>query len=77
MGGTPGAADVGANQFTIRATDGDETFAETTLNIFVHFANQPPVFLADPISQPSSMARLSFSGVSLAGFADDPESAAG
>ena len=72
LSGTPGAGDVGLNQFTIRATDAGGLFAEALLEIAVAFANQPPSFASELPTPPPAVAQIPYSGFSLAGSADDP-----
>ncbi len=70
--GTPGASDVGLNQFTIRVTDGGDLFAEATLEIQVAFANEPPTFAVEIPAPPPAVAQIPYGVFTLADFADDP-----
>jgi len=72
LSGTPGAADAGLNQFGVRVTDQGGLFADAVLEIFVVFANLPPVFDTELPDPPPAMARIPYSGFSLADYADDP-----
>ncbi len=49
LGGTPTNAEVGANAFVVRVTDGAGAIDAAALNITVVNVNDAPVFAIDPI----------------------------
>jgi autotransporter-associated beta strand protein len=72
LSGIPGPADFGPNTFNIRVTDPGGLFADAVLEILVHFNNLPPAFTANPVIAATAVARIPYTGQSLASFATDP-----
>jgi hypothetical protein len=70
LGGTPGNANVGANSFTVRVTDGAGSSDNAVLNIAVANVNDAPTFTVDPIAGSAGTEGSTYSG-SIAGSASD------
>jgi len=77
LSGTPGASDLGSNIFGVRVTDTGGLTADAVLEVFVHFNNQAPAFIADPVTAAAAMADIPYVGQSLAPSATDPDIALG
>lgn len=74
--GTPGPDDAGMNTFRVRASDGS-LHAEADFKVFVHFANLPPFFTANPLGAADAMAALPYSAALPPGSAGDPNTIQG
>jgi hypothetical protein len=74
LSGTPGAVDVGLNNWTVQVSDGTDTDS-ATLQITVDAApvNQPPAFTVDPINEINATENAAYSST-IADDASDPES---
>ncbi len=72
LSGTPGEADVGAQQFGIRVIDGSGAPDDATLEITVQNVNDPPSFTADPIGGADASEDVAYTGT-LATAASDPD----
>jgi hypothetical protein len=75
LSGTPGAGDVGLNEFLVRVTDDGGLFNEATMRITVidTGGNNPPTFNTDPINEVDATEDSAYSST-LADDASDPES---
>ena len=71
LGGTPTNAEVGANAFVVRVTDGAGAIDAAALNITVVNLNDAPVFAIDPILAASGKVSVAYTGQTLAGLATD------
>lgn len=74
LGGTPGAADVGANSFTVSVSDGKGGVDTAILQINVVAAtptNAAPIFSGNPITKPNATQGVAYSS-SIATNASDP-----
>ncbi|MCW1921047.1 putative Ig domain-containing protein [Luteolibacter arcticus] len=71
LSGTPSNAEVGANAFTVRVTDGAGAYDEAALNISVANVNDAPVLTLDPITREAGAEQVAYAGTSLAGAAVD------
>jgi len=70
--GLPANADVGINEFSLRATDQSGAFSETTFSIVVENVNDPPVFLT-PLLAASGATEDEPYSASISGEASDPD----
>ncbi len=70
LSGTPGSANVGVNNWTVRVTDSKGASADATLQIQVSAMNHAPVFNANPLVKPDAMQASAYSG-SITGAASD------
>jgi hypothetical protein len=74
LSGTPSAADVGLNSWTVQVDDPNAEFDQATLEITVNAAgNNPPAFTSDPINEADATEDAAYSGT-IADDASDPES---
>lgn len=72
LSGTPGNAVVGTNIFTVRVTDLAGDFSQTSMEIVVINANDPPQFAAASVTLPTATEDEPYLG-SLAALASDPD----
>ncbi len=73
LSGTPTNGEVGTNTFVVSVSDGIAAPIDATLTISVINANDAPLFLTDPIIGANASENVTYSSVTLAGSATDPD----
>jgi LmbE family N-acetylglucosaminyl deacetylase len=70
--GQPALGDLGTNNFVVRVTDSQFAIATATLELVVReYANQPPVFVSNPLLKPAATAGAIYTGATLSNNAAD------
>ncbi len=77
LSGTPGNADVGLNQFSVRVADASGATDSTDLRITVNNVNDAPAWFGTPFTRQPVTSGQAYTGTSLATWASDPDQTQG